>query len=133
MAMSVERAERIGPTSGMSWEWKMAASRVMPPSTPSSTMTSAWLMPSWGRPFGALSIFTISAGRATLAGSVIASPVSGAPAAGVAPAAPSWSGAVVVVPRCGLLVVAPPHAAVTEGGGHERRPRRAGVAGRATS
>ena len=47
-----------------SFEWKIAARRVMPPSTPSSTTMSAPPIPYWGRALGALSIFTTSAGRA---------------------------------------------------------------------
>src|SRR5581483_8465934 len=65
-AMSVDRAERIGPTGSDGVEWNTAAKRVKPPSTISSKTTSASLMPSWGRaPLGTsptLSIFTTSAG-----------------------------------------------------------------------
>ena len=74
--MSVERALRTGPTVGASVEWKMAAKRVMPPSTPSSTTTSASLIPAWGRPLGALSSLTTSTGRPARAGSE-GSPVRG--------------------------------------------------------
>src|SRR5882724_291896 len=74
--MSVERADRTGPTGFDSSEWNSAANRVMPPSTPSSKTTSAWFSPIWGRAFGALSIFTTSTGRfeATMS---IGRPVSG--------------------------------------------------------
>ena len=76
--MSEVRAERTGPTGMASWEWKMAMKRVTAPSTRSSYTTSALLMPAWGRDAGsALSIFTISVGRAATAGSVTGSPVSG--------------------------------------------------------
>src|SRR5947209_8588527 len=74
--MSVERADRTGPTGFAISEWKRAANRVMPPSTPSSKTTSAWLRPIWGRALGALSIFTTRTGRfeATMS---IGRPVSG--------------------------------------------------------
>src|SRR5882762_5609584 len=74
--MSVERADRTGPTGFDSSEWNSAANRVMPPSTPSSKTTSAWLRPIWGRAFGALSIFTTRTGRFERTMS-IGSPVSG--------------------------------------------------------
>src|SRR5579884_2100516 len=74
--MSVERADRTGPTGFESSEWKRAANRVIPPSTPSSKTTSAWLSPIWGRAFGALSIFTTRTGRLDRRMS-IGSPVSG--------------------------------------------------------
>src|SRR3954454_19884847 len=61
--MSVERAERTGPTGFDSSEGNRAANRGMPPSTPSSKTTSAWLRPIWGRALGALSIFTTRTGR----------------------------------------------------------------------
>src|SRR4051812_28035715 len=61
--MSVERADRTGPTGFDSSEWNNAAKRVIPPSTPSSKTTSAWLSSIWGRAFGALSIFTTRTGR----------------------------------------------------------------------
>src|SRR5687768_18592826 len=60
--MSVDRAERTGTTVA-SVEWKMEKRRVIPPSTASSTTTSASLMPDCGLALGALSIFTTSAGR----------------------------------------------------------------------
>src|SRR2546423_14807785 len=74
--MSVLRAERTGPTGFDSSEWKRAAKRVIPPSTPSSKTTSAWLRPIWGRAFGALSILTTRTGRFDRTMS-IGSPVSG--------------------------------------------------------
>src|SRR5256885_17245089 len=77
--MSVLRAERTGPTGFDSSEWNRAAKRVMPPSTPSSKTTAAWLRPIWGRAFGALSILTTRTGRRARAMS-IGSPVSGAAA-----------------------------------------------------
>src|SRR5688572_9250839 len=61
--MSVVRADRTGPTGFDSSEWNSAANRVIPPSTPSSKTTSAWLRPIWGRAMGALSIFTTRTGR----------------------------------------------------------------------
>src|SRR5258708_7378013 len=61
--MSVDRADRTGPTGFDSSEWNRAANRVIPPSTPSSKTTSAWLSPTWGRALGALSIFTTRTGR----------------------------------------------------------------------
>src|SRR2546428_261854 len=61
--MSVERADRTGPTGFDSSEWNSAANRVIPPSTPSSKTTSAWFSPIWGRALGALSIFTTRTGR----------------------------------------------------------------------
>src|SRR5687768_3230988 len=75
--MSVVRAERTGPTGFDPSEWNRAAKRVMPPSTPSSNTTSAWLRPIWGRAFGALSIFTTRTGRFARTMS-IGRPVSGA-------------------------------------------------------
>src|SRR5438132_10499464 len=68
--MSVERADRTGPTGFDSSEWNSAANRVMPPSTPSSKTTSAWLRPIWGRALGALSIFTTRTGRRAAAASI---------------------------------------------------------------
>src|SRR5919202_430634 len=79
MLMSVDRAERTGPTGSEPLEWKRAAKRVIPPSTPSSKTTSAWLRPIWGRAFGALSIFTTRTGRRARTMS-IGKPVSGAAA-----------------------------------------------------
>ena len=64
--MSVDRADRTGPTGSDGVEWKTAAKRVKPPSTISSKTTSASLMPICGRaPLGmspTLSIFTTRAG-----------------------------------------------------------------------
>src|SRR4051812_41377412 len=77
--MSVERADRTGPTGFDSSEWNSAANRVIPPSTPSSKTTSAWLSPTWGRALGALSIFTTRRGRRDRTMS-IGRPVSGAAA-----------------------------------------------------
>src|SRR5919202_1874727 len=76
MRMSVERADRTGPTGLESCEWNSAAKRVIPPSTPSSKTTSAWLSPIWGRALGALSIFTTRTGRRAITMS-IGRPVSG--------------------------------------------------------
>src|SRR5688572_7504018 len=77
--MSVVRADRTGPTGFDPSEWNRAAKRVMPPSTPSSKTTSAWLRPIWGRALGALSIFTTRTGRLARTMS-IGRPVSGAAA-----------------------------------------------------
>src|ERR671915_904973 len=77
--MSVERADRTGPTGFDPSEWNRAAKRVMPPSTPSSKTTSAWFRPIWGRASGALSIFTTRTGRLARTMS-IGRPVSGAAA-----------------------------------------------------
>src|SRR5205807_4702685 len=95
--MSVDRADRTGPTDGASLEWKSVAKRVTPPSTPSSTTMSASLMPAWGRAFGALSIFTTSAARAGAAGPD-GRPVNGS-------ALGSTGGLVVVVDAGGCVVV----------------------------
>src|SRR5579864_7434085 len=73
--MSVDRADRTGST-GESVDWNTDARRVIPPSTISSTTMSALLMPACGRALGALSIFTIKAGRSSVAG-VPGSPVRG--------------------------------------------------------
>src|SRR6266550_3490845 len=74
---SEKRTLRTAPTSVASCEWKYAASRVMFPSTSSSTTMSAWLMPWCGRPAGALSSFTASARRVTGLLAVVGMPVSG--------------------------------------------------------
>src|SRR5882724_2838774 len=101
--MSVERADRTGPTGFDISEWNSAANRVMPPSTPSSKTTSAWLRPIWGRALGALSIFTTRTGRLEPTMSM-GSPVRGAAAivggagtAGGAPAGPKPGGRLIVV------------------------------------
>src|SRR5947209_13376487 len=101
--MSVERADRTGPTGFAISEWKRAANRVMPPSTPSSKTTSAWLRPIWGRALGALSILTTRTGRFDRMMS-IGSPVSGdaaivggAGTAGGGPAGPKPAGRVAAV------------------------------------
>ena len=60
--MSVDRAERIGPTGSAGVEWYTAGERVKPPSTCSSKTTSASLMPTWGRAEPTLSILTTRAG-----------------------------------------------------------------------
>src|SRR5664279_361344 len=78
MSASVSRTERTGPTGLASWDWNTARYRVVPPSTTSSYTTSAWSMPLWGHAADALSIFTITAGRATTAALATGSPVSGA-------------------------------------------------------
>src|SRR5690349_14987516 len=93
--MSVERAERTGPTDGESLDWKMVKKRVTPPSTPSSTTMSASLMPAWGRALGALSIFTTRADRAG----------TGAPATPVSGAAPAATGGAVLDEDAGAAVV----------------------------
>src|SRR5438093_6362101 len=98
--MSVDRAERTGPTAGASLEWNRVKKRVTPPSTPSSTTMSAWLMPAWGRALGALSILTTSAARAGTAGST------GSPVSGLALAA--TAGAAVVVGAGAVVVLAAP-------------------------
>src|SRR2546430_17633272 len=74
--MSVARADRTGATGLELSEWNRAAKRVIPPSTPSSKTTSAWLSPICGRAFGALSIFPTRTGRFDRTMS-IGSPVSG--------------------------------------------------------
>src|SRR5687768_2602942 len=92
--MSVVRADRTGPTGFDPSEWNRAAKRVMPPSTPSSKTTSAWLRPIWGRASGALSIFTTRTGRLARPMS-IGSPVSRA--AAVVGAAGTATGVVAFV------------------------------------
>src|SRR2546421_11660726 len=89
--MSVVRAERTGPTGFDSSEWNRAAKRVMPPSTPSSKTTSAWLRPIWGRAFGALSILTTRTGRRARTMS-IGRPVSGAAAVVGGAGRAGWAG-----------------------------------------
>src|SRR5436190_8343627 len=78
MQMSVDRAERIGPTGLASDDWYTAARRVMPPSTCSSKTVSASISPAWGRASGALSSLMMRATRASTAGSATGMPVSGA-------------------------------------------------------
>ena len=63
-----------GPTGVESADWNTAKNRVMP-STSSSYTTSAWLSPVCGRASAWLSIFTTSAGRFCVAGSVTGRPV----------------------------------------------------------
>src|SRR5438132_4938176 len=99
--MSVERAERTGPTEPGASDWNTAARRVMPPSTCSSKTMSAWLIPAWGRARGPLSILTTRAGRAGRP-SGPANPVRGPPPGGegtgagpVGPAGRLGAGAVV--------------------------------------
>src|SRR5579884_1559662 len=76
-AASTGRAERMGPTCGASWDWKVTNSRVRPPSTRVSATRSAWLRPAWGNEPGALSTLTDRAGRAALAALVTGRPVRG--------------------------------------------------------
>src|SRR5512143_1207027 len=97
MLMSVERADRTGPTGVASVDWNTAASLVMPPSTSSSNTTSASLIPLCGRAALELSILTTSATRLVLVGSGASTPVSG-----------NTGGAVVVVVvggRAGTVLV----------------------------
>src|ERR1039458_3315545 len=63
ISRSVRRTDRTGPTFVGRFELKMAASRVMPPSTISSYTTSASLMPYCGCACGVLSILIVSAER----------------------------------------------------------------------
>src|SRR2546423_1354643 len=74
---SVDRTERIGPTRLASWEWNTAMKRLTPPSTFSSTITSAAPRPDWGRPPGELSTLTMTAAREASTGSP-GMPVNGA-------------------------------------------------------
>ena len=111
-----------GPTAparptAASCEWKSVAKRVTPPSTPSSTTTSASLMPAWGRALGALSIFTISTARVGAAGSC------GRPVSGLASAATVGGGA-VGRRAAGFVLFAPTAAGGAEQGEHHGRPRR---------
>src|SRR4051794_5730647 len=69
MGGSVDLTERMGPTSGASWEWNTARKRDTPPSTFSSTMTSAAPSPDCGRPAGELSTLMMTAGREARTGS----------------------------------------------------------------
>src|SRR5581483_7881341 len=96
--MSVDRADRTGPTGFDISEWNSAANRVMPPSTPSSKTTSAWLSPIWGRALGALSIFTTRTGRFEARMSI------GRPVSGEAAVVDGF-GRVVVVVGFGRVVV----------------------------
>src|SRR5438874_1408352 len=95
--MSVVRADRTGPTTSASEEWKTVKNRVTPSSTFSSTTMSAELIPVGGRALGALSILTTSAGRVRLAASSTCRSVRGhAPGPG---SATPGAGAAVVVGR----------------------------------
>src|ERR1700722_3272661 len=63
ISRSVRRTDRTGPTLVGRFELKMAARRVIPPSTISSYTTSALLMPYCGCAWGVLSILIVSAER----------------------------------------------------------------------
>src|SRR3954454_1433724 len=77
MLWSVLRTERTGPTRSGACELKIAASRVIPPSTTSSYTTSAWSMPyCFAAPV--LLIFTVTAGRVNDLPLLSTTPVSGA-------------------------------------------------------
>src|ERR1700677_3626946 len=78
ISRSVRRTERTGPTILGTRELKIAASRVMPPSTISSYTTSASLMPYCGIASGVLSILIVSAERSFRRRFGYGSPVSGA-------------------------------------------------------
>src|SRR3954454_24117233 len=113
--MSVERADRTGPTGLETFDWKMAARRVMPPSTSSSTTMSASFSPIWGRAALELSILTIRATRLSRAASEVSTPVSGNTGGAVVVVVEGMVGATLVV---GSTVVAavfffppPPHPA----------------------
>src|SRR4051795_12934012 len=71
------RPERIGPTGSVSPLWNTIANRVRLSLTISSNTRSASLNPLCGRAPLALSILTISAGRAAIAGSGLSIPVNG--------------------------------------------------------
>ena len=74
---SWSRPERIGPTGSLSPLWNTIAKRVMWSLTISSNTRSASLNPLCGRAPPALSILTISAGRAASTGSGFSTPVNG--------------------------------------------------------
>src|SRR5439155_13574158 len=105
--MSVDRAERTGPTAGAPLEWNSVKKRVTPPSTPSSTTMSASLTPAWGRALGALSIFTISAARAGTAG-LAGRPVSGSAPGATGGAEVDEAGAAVVEELAASFFLPPP-------------------------
>src|SRR3954470_9160128 len=71
------RPERMGPTGSVSPLWNTIANRVRLSLTISSKTRSASLNPLCGRAPVALSILTISAGRAAIAGSGLPIPVNG--------------------------------------------------------
>src|SRR3954454_14983668 len=77
MSASELRAERIGPRLVALSHWNTANSRVSPPSTSSSTTTSALSTPDCGRARSMLSIFTASATRWALWPASTGAPVSG--------------------------------------------------------
>src|SRR5665213_3881812 len=63
ISRSVLRTDRTGPTTVGIRELKIAAKRVMPPSTISSYTTSASCTPLWGNAWGVLSILIVRAER----------------------------------------------------------------------
>src|SRR5664280_683313 len=101
---SVSRTERTGPTGLASWDWNTAKYRVVPPSATSSYTTSAWSMPLCGHAADALSILTITAGRAGTDALATGSPVS---AARVGTAVVVGAGAVVVGGVCFAAALVP--------------------------
>src|SRR5580765_4520517 len=77
MLWSVLRTERTGPTRWGACELKIAARRVIPPSTTSSYTTSAWSTP-YCLAAPVLLIFTVIAGRVNDAPLLSTTPVRGA-------------------------------------------------------
>ena len=73
---STSRADRIGPTSGGTSDWKKASRRGTPPSTTTSITMSAESRPSCGREFDVLSILAIRIFDSSISPSA-AKPVSG--------------------------------------------------------
>src|SRR5687768_11955055 len=92
----------------------MAANRVIPPSTNSSTTTSAWFRPTWGRAFGALSILTTSAGRPG------AGP--GRPVSGDGPGGPGATAAAIASPPAAGVANDATARIVAAAMAHGRRP-----------
>src|SRR3954467_14013790 len=91
------RPERMGPTGSVSPLWNTIANRVRLSLTISSNTRSASLKPLCGRAPLALSILTISAGRAAIAGSGLSIPVNGYT---------GFAGTVVVVAASVVVVAA---------------------------
>src|SRR5665213_1733705 len=78
ISRSVLRTDRTGPTTVGIRELKIAAKRVMPPSTISSYTTSASCTPLWGNAWGVLSILIVRAERCFVTFDGSGRPVSGA-------------------------------------------------------
>src|SRR3954468_14678312 len=112
---SVVRADRTGPMTAALSHWKIANSRVRPPSTVSSKTMSARSMPACGRAMSTLSIFTASAGRSRFSSFVGGLPVSGQAGGGAGAIVAVGEGVVALGDGAavGLLSSWPPQAART--------------------